>query len=1476
MTMHTHPLKHRKTSRARGLLLASALLVATGCQAPARESGATRTSAAAVTTSAAPRPRPIAQRPRTAAIPAHQLWARDAEDHARWSARATWPARPLPAAWRAREAAGLPGHANEALGLPSMVWLSQPAPTRQDDALPAPEVAGVPGAPAWPRRRIIQAARDALGDHAALYGASPRHIDQLTVTQVHDTGRGPILITLAQRVGELELIDERVVVALSRELLPIAITGWLNPHLPARDEVAFTRSMREIVAAAYEDMTGARLVADRLDELGADEAGWSRFEMSVAAGQAPSALRRARVRAGLRSVPGGAVGAYQIELDMRASGALRSMSYVFRADDGAMLARIPLTRHEQHTYQVWADPQTGWPLDGPFGNAYSPHPSNDPDDRSAPLVPQQRVTVQGANRYQDPWLPDGAERTQGNHAFAYADLSGEDGFDERDVTATTTAPGAFLHPNDPSKDPQESTTQIMGAVTHMFYVVNHLHDLFYDRGFDEAAGNAQSNNYGRGGVAGDPILAEGQDQSGYNNANMTTYADGLSPRMQMYLYDEAQDEQVTIPGKPPLSATVARYGARLFELSAPAVLVDDGEGITADSCEQTAQDLTGKIAVIDWAGECSSGGRVWHAQQAGAVGVVVINDDTDEPNDRLRLSSSEGFEITIPALVISYNSGRELLATMQQGEPTITMSATVVRDGTVSSQTIAHEWMHYMFKRLAPGVENNQGDAMNEGNSDFASLLLSVRPEAAALPGNDRYQGAYGYGTYQRRSHYFGARRAPYSTSFELNPLTFKHIESGVPLPEGPQLDDRAGDNASIHRSGEVWGNAAFACYVNLINRWQPQGEPRSFEASREVMLTALVAALKLLPMDPTYTEFRDALLVAMLAQDERAYALCWEGFAARGMGLDARSPGRYDDTHSGVVESLETGPRVLALEARASEDPAQSCDVDGVLDAGERGAITLTLLNRGSAAAESVKLTVRPVDPAQADALVWPEGASRTLPALRPLVASTVTLPLELAPSWRGESLALEVEIEGVEDDPITLALPVVQVGVDEAERASALDTFNTTESVWSADALRPDTRYGQAWRRVFTAPNRAHWAVGNAASYSDLTLTSPPIRLADQGPLALEFVHRHAFEDFNEEIFYDGGVIEISADNGQTWEDLSAYGEVPYDGEIDARGDRLDSYLPLHNNPLAGRPGFGGESAGYPDWRRVRIALDDRLAGETIRLRFRAASDARYGDEGWEIDDVRIDGAATTPFTAPRSEDQVCDEAPPQTTASAASDTLWSGDPGTLLATATPSPRLEGPVTMTWAQDGGPNVALSSTSAAGEATFTAPVVEAETTLRFVLTATQQTTASAPRRVDVTVRPIPAPTLRVEGPGGALDAGQQLTLKAIATTPRDTPALTYLWSQLDGPPIALPAEVSGDTLALTIPASAAGQTLTLKVTARDASSPASEATIALTVRPKVEDEGCATTGHHAPTRLPATLLLLLGAAARWRRQRRA
>jgi hypothetical protein len=78
----------------------------------------------------------------------------------------------------------------------------------------------------------------------------------------------------------------------------------------------------------------------------------------------------------------------------------------------------------------------------------------------------------------------------------------------------------------------------------MFFHVNWLHDRWYEAGFDEASGNAQVKNFGLGGLGGDPILAEGSDFSGTDNANMSTPADGSSPRMQMFTFVGMQ------PGKP--------------------------------------------------------------------------------------------------------------------------------------------------------------------------------------------------------------------------------------------------------------------------------------------------------------------------------------------------------------------------------------------------------------------------------------------------------------------------------------------------------------------------------------------------------------------------------------------------------------------------------------------------------------------------------------------------------------------------------------------------------------------------------------------------------------------------------------------------------------------------------------------------------------------------------------------------------------
>ena len=74
------------------------------------------------------------------------------------------------------------------------------------------------------------------------------------------------------------------------------------------------------------------------------------------------------------------------------------------------------------------------------------------------------------------------------------------------------------------------------AETFLFFAVNFAHDFFYDLGFDEGAGNFQVDNFGRGGVGGDPLKVNAR-APGRNNANYVHAVDGGSPTINMFLWD---------------------------------------------------------------------------------------------------------------------------------------------------------------------------------------------------------------------------------------------------------------------------------------------------------------------------------------------------------------------------------------------------------------------------------------------------------------------------------------------------------------------------------------------------------------------------------------------------------------------------------------------------------------------------------------------------------------------------------------------------------------------------------------------------------------------------------------------------------------------------------------------------------------------------------------------------------------------------
>lgn len=129
--------------------------------------------------------------------------------------------------------------------------------------------------------------------------------------------------------------------------------------------------------------------------------------------------------------------------------------------------------------------------------------------------------------------------TRGNNVWAYHDRTNLNTGDPlRSATSTTALPNLnFDFAPDFSQEPTVTNPPNQQFnITNLFYWNNIVHDVMYNYGFTEPAGNFQANNLGRGGLGNDPVMAEAQDGSGVNNANFTTPADGSSGRMQMYLW----------------------------------------------------------------------------------------------------------------------------------------------------------------------------------------------------------------------------------------------------------------------------------------------------------------------------------------------------------------------------------------------------------------------------------------------------------------------------------------------------------------------------------------------------------------------------------------------------------------------------------------------------------------------------------------------------------------------------------------------------------------------------------------------------------------------------------------------------------------------------------------------------------------------------------------------------------------------------
>lgn len=167
-----------------------------------------------------------------------------------------------------------------------------------------------------------------------------------------------------------------------------------------------------------------------------------------------------------------------------------------------------------------------------------PFPAESPiHTGGTPAIRTNPWTMAPGNATSLGWHNDGTTDyiiSRGNNVYAYADrMNNSTGIP---ATSTTSPdPLNFNFPPDFTVAPTTPAFQQF-SITNLFYWNNILHDLSYQYGFTEPAGNFQASNLGRGGFGNDYVLAEAQDGGSTNNANFATPPDGGSPTMQMYLW----------------------------------------------------------------------------------------------------------------------------------------------------------------------------------------------------------------------------------------------------------------------------------------------------------------------------------------------------------------------------------------------------------------------------------------------------------------------------------------------------------------------------------------------------------------------------------------------------------------------------------------------------------------------------------------------------------------------------------------------------------------------------------------------------------------------------------------------------------------------------------------------------------------------------------------------------------------------------
>ncbi len=630
-------------------------------------------------------------------------------------------------------------------------------------------------------------------------------------------------------------------------------------------------------------------------------------------------------------------------------------------DGPRILEHGSLHAHAAHDYTVFGGDTGDLLTANTYGASPRFYPLIGRPDFRVDAFPYQPPSVHnrtfGSISTSDPWLSPvrgAAYGTSGNHLnvciqtplgqpAATAENCGVEGWE----SVPYSSDRAFNWQYDPN-NPLSYESRRASAV-NIFYLYNELHDFFYDFGFDENAGNAQRDNYGRGGRQDDSLDVFVMDPSKFNNASARVGSDGASSTISMHPFlrqsrlfsrqfgitlsasvNEGLPNENSINEK--LTGVAYSYlGQQVFEdVTAETIALefDNDDGCNA---LLSAEDVAGKIAIYP-IGECevNDENTIIHSnmatlKEAGAVGIVFGVEGQKITEYQSTTPFSARFEDPLPHMFLSFDelffeiffdpflcddTGETCAPYMLTLE---SIDNAIVRDSALGHALSIHEWAHYLTVRLVGGTlgSGRQYHALLEGWADFMAVFFMMQPQDRNVSGNENWGGIYSLSDWAIGRTFTGLRRVPYTSDFTRNALTVENISNNAPLSAaalGHTVILNGNPNTEAHNAGEIWATVLLEAYVALLN-----DTPRlTFEQAQTRMMSYVITSMQMLNTSINFADARNAFLSVAYAHDAEDYDVLKRAFARRGMGVNFTSPRSFSRTFTPVENSFDVDIRTL------------------------------------------------------------------------------------------------------------------------------------------------------------------------------------------------------------------------------------------------------------------------------------------------------------------------------------------------------------------------------------------------------------------------------------------------------------------------------------------------------------------------------------------------------------------------------------